>query len=140
MKSIDMDKLEQAINSSPALSAVVNELEKSIADEMGENNIGIDPFLILMLISVIIQVARFCQERNKQTDDVIVAALTGLDKLPLRRTIVLRRRVDKAWVEYCRNRNISATAPNPLLGALRTISNKMTAETAQEFVAVAKTV
>lgn len=140
MKSVDMDKLEQAITDSPALSAAVSELEHALDKEFGDNHVGIDPFLILMLISVIIQVVKFCQDRNKQTDDDIVTALTTLDKLPLRRTIVLRRRLNKAWTEYCRDRNISATAPNPLLGALQTVSSKITAATAREFVTAAKTV
>ena len=139
MKPVDMDKLEQAINRSPALSAAVNKLESALLAEFGDNKIGIDPFLILMLISVILQVVKFCQERNKQTDADIVAALTSLDQLPMRRTIVLRRRLNKAWAEYCRDRHISVTAPNPFVGALQALSQKLTKETAQEFVAVAKT-
>lgn len=139
MKTIDMDKLERTINSSDTLSAVVNDIESSINKELGENNIGIDPFLILMLISVIIQVVKLCRERNKQTDDSVIHALMSLNELPLRRTIVLRRRVNELWVDYCRKHNISATAPNPLLAALDGVSAKMPLDAAKEFVALSKT-
>lgn len=139
MKTIDMDKLERVINSSDALSAVVNDIEGAINKELGDNNVGIDPFLILMLISVIIQVVKLCRERNKQTDDSVIHALMSLNNLPLRRTIVLRRRINTLWVEHCRKHNISTTAPNPLLAALRGVSTKMPLDAAKEFVALSKT-
>lgn len=139
MKTIDMDKLERTINSSDTLSAVVNDIESSINKELGDNNIGIDPFLILMLISVIIQVVKLCRERNKQTDESVTQALLSLKNLPLRRTIVLRRRVNELWVDYCRKHGISAISPNPLLAGLNSVSTKMTLEAAKEFVALSKT-
>jgi hypothetical protein len=138
MKPEQNDKVFSQIWATPALADFASRLQTAVAARRGENQIGFDPLLILMVISVLIQVVRLWLERNKTVDDV-ATAITQLQTLPARRTILLRRRLGQLWREYCAANQISSAGPNPLLGALFDAAAATSVEAAKSFADVSLT-
>jgi hypothetical protein len=140
MKNIKLEDLQQRINASPNLQKMEAQLQAELLAQMSgvdDNNIAIDPFTILMLISVAIQVVQFCRERNKRDSDLITADMKSGHQTPLRRTIRLRRELNKMWLEYCVKNNLPHTAFNPFLAAVYAVGPQLDDATAAEFVQLA---
>ena len=139
MKPAQNDKVFMKVWETPQLADFANRMQTAVATRRGENQVGFDPFLIMMAISVLIQVIRLWLDRKKTKEDVAVA-ITQLKALPRRRTILLRRRLNQLWCEYCAANRISATAPNPLLDALFDVAAATSVEDAKSFVDVSSIV
>lgn len=134
-----LEELRQKVKDSPNLSRVEQRLQEELTRLTDADRIGfIDPITIIMIISVIIQVLHYCRNKNKRDAADLIADVHAADKLPLRRTIVLRRRMRKLWAEYCRQHNIEETADNPFLAAALAVAPTLDAGTVQEFVALSK--
>lgn len=137
MSTEKLEQLQQQINASPQLSRVKQRLQDEVAQRLDQNRIGfIDPLTIIMIISVIIQILNYCRNRNKRALAEICQSVQTADKLPPRRTIVLRRRMNKLWADYCEQNNLEKTADNPFLAAALAVAPTLDESTVQEFVAL----
>lgn len=139
MDAEKLEKLQQQIAASPRLSRVADDLQSELSRRSNPDRVGfIDPITIIMIISVIIQVLNYCRNRNKRGVPEICYDVRQADKLPPRRTIVLRRRMRKLWAEYCQKNNIEETADNPFLAAALAVAPTLDENTVQEFVALSE--
>lgn len=90
------DDLQERIESLPALKAAAGQLR----DEIGfraDGSVQFDPFLIVMIISIIVQVVIHCRE-NRDPEQ-IRADIRDIRTLPPRRLVRLKRRLNALWRE-----------------------------------------
>lgn len=136
------EALRAKIDASPQLSALETALRRAIGLRLDvvsaePNNVALDPITILMIISVVIQIIRFCRERNNRPYAEIFGAVRAASDLPARRTIRLRRRLNLLWAEYCKQHNLPQTEFNPFLSGVYAVSSTIDEETAAELLALA---
>lgn len=133
MDKLELNELQKSINASPALLALRDKLEAEVVFR-SDAGVQFDPFLILMLISVTIQVIRYCQERNASD---IKQDIRDLRSLPARRSVRLRRQVNALWHEQYPEQFRLLRSENPLLAALYEASETADDTTLDELIALA---
>ena len=139
MNREELETLQQRVQSSPNLLQVQQRLQEELSQKMPADRFGfIDPITIIMIISVIIQVLNYCRNRNKRDAAVIAQDVQQANKLPPRRTIVLRRRMRKLWSDYCQQNKIADTDENLFLSAALAVVPSLDEQTVQEFVSLSE--
>lgn len=90
------DDLLERIDTLPALKDAAGQLR----DEIGfraDKSIEFDPFLVVMIISILVQVIIHCRE--SRDPEQLRVDIRDLRTLPPRRLIRLRRRLNALWRE-----------------------------------------
>lgn len=118
MADRELEELQERIDNSPTLSALHRQLQKEVGFR-ADPSVEFNPLLIISLISLTIQIIRWCQEHDK-TDDDIRTNIRDLRSLSPRQLIRLRRRVNALWREQ---KGVTDTTPNPLMAALFELSD-----------------
>jgi hypothetical protein len=102
--------LQKRIQSDAQLSALSDSLQREIRFR-ADTAFQFDPFLMVAIISIIIQIIVHCREKTPTTD--IRNAIRDARALPPRRLIRLKRRLNKFWLEYCAQTGMSSSSKNP---------------------------
>lgn len=132
---MDNNELVKAVEQSPALLDLKNRLEAELEKNIGDT-FSFDPFLIIAIISLIIQVVIFCKNRKDDDNEVLLNNMRRLNKLPPGKTLMLRRRLNKLWQE----KYAGARRPgwkNPLVTAVYAVSADMSQDEANELFGLA---
>jgi hypothetical protein len=142
MTDSDLDVLQKQIAASPALRRFEEQLRSELNARLVVAGVApdaamLDPFTILLIISVVLQVIRLCRDRNRRSVADIATDLRAGPQVPPQRTIRLRRRLNILWREYCQQHNLSATELNPFLAAVYAVSGAVDDDTVAEFMTLA---
>jgi hypothetical protein len=108
---MDTNELQQRVDASAELSAFRDQLGAALAAK-AENRYAFDPFTIIMIISVIIQVIQFC--RAKRSPEEIAADMQNVRNLPPRKLMRFKRRSNVLWKQYCAQHGLDTNTPNPI--------------------------
>lgn len=140
MKQKEIERLREQIAASPRLQRLEEQLQHEVQTRLAASpdHALLDPITILMIISIIIQVVRFCQERNQRTDAEIVADLRNAPQVAPRRSMRMRRRLKTLWRTYCDQHHLEYTEVNPFLSAAYAVSAAMDDDTVAELVTLAR--
>jgi hypothetical protein len=127
-------ELQKRIDKSAALS----DLKRKLTDEIAlqaDNSFQFDPFLAVMIISILVQVIIHCREQN--SDDAIQQSMRELRTLPPRKLMRLRRRLNNLWRENCAKTGTEYTPDNPIVGAVYRLSDTIDDAAAASLVELA---
>jgi hypothetical protein len=133
MARLELSELQKRIDASPALLALKDKLEAEVTFR-SDASIQFDPFLIVALISLTIQIIRFCQDRKKKE---LMQDIRDLRSLPARKSVKLRRQVNALWHEHYPGEAREFRSENPLLVALYEASETADDETLEELIKLA---
>ena len=114
------EELQQRVDASAALS----DLKRKLTEELtlqADDSFQFDPFLVIMIISVLVQIIIHCREQN--SDDAIHQSMRELRTLPPRKLMRLRRRLNNLWREHCAKTGTEYTPDNPVVGAVYRLSD-----------------
>lgn len=126
-------ELQKRIESSPALQRARENLLSEVSFRAG-SSARFDPFTILMIISVIIQILSYCRKRRHP--DEVAADIRNVRALPKLRTRRLRQRLKHLWEEHCANPE--ECRDNAFLAAAMELGEKATDEEIAELMALAE--
>lgn len=125
--------LIQRIESSEALRRARENLLSEISFR-ADKSARFDPFTILMIISIIVQVIAICQKRRHP--DGIIADIRNAKTLNKLKTRRLRRKLDTLWEECCGN-SAEECESNALFDAVIEQSENATDEEINEIMRLA---
>lgn len=125
---MDEKKLAERIKNSPELSALGDDIAEEIAF-YSDNNVAIDPLIIIMIISIIVQIILHC--RKNRSDEQIADDIRNLRMLSPTRLLLLRRRLNKLWKDKLGGDTAPSSAKNPILAAVYSVSDKLNDEDVQ---------
>lgn len=131
---MDADYLQDRINAAPALRRLQAKLQDTLQFH-ADGTAQLDPILIMMIISTLIQVITYC--RKKQDDAAISATIRDLRSVAPRKLIRVRRQLKKTWDEYCATQQINPQQKNPILPAIYELSETLDDGDIREFLALA---
>ena len=132
---LDAAALADRVKASPKLTSLHDSFVREV-QFCGDNNIGIDPITIIMLLSIVVQVIIHC--RKKRTDDEILNTIRELRTYPPRRLLRLKRRVNRLWADYLDSRDLPAFTGNPLWPALYEVAESADPAALQELIQFAR--
>lgn len=136
MSNDELIALQRKIAQSEPLSRVADQLQTALASHAAKAGLAtFDPMLVIMVISVILQVIYLCRQRN--ADALTVLSVRELPSTDGRRTLRLRRRLNKVWKTYCTQHNLDSTAENPLIPAALALSTSAADEDIQALLQAA---
>ena len=95
-----------------------------------------DPILVIMVISLIVQVATFCYEWRSHEE--IKEDLKNVKKLPPRKLMRFTRRANVLWRDYCKARQIDPGTRNPIFDAVYGLSSTLTDAEAEALLKLAQ--
>ena len=95
-----------------------------------------DPFTIIMIISVIVQVLSYC--RNRRNPEDIAADIRNARALPKFRTRRLRRKLNQLWEQQC-DGGIEDCSDNPILAATVDMAEELSDAEINELITLAET-
>jgi hypothetical protein len=127
------NNLTQRIESSVVLRRARENLLSEVSFRAG-GSARFDPFTIIAIISIIVQIIAVCQERRNPDD--IVADIRNAKTLPRFKTRRLRRKLDALWEECCGD-NTDECADNALYSAVIEHSENSTDEEINEILRLA---
>lgn len=105
-------QIQKLVDRSPVLQRLTRRL--SVELERADPTFTFDPFLILMLLGIVINVLIHCRsERNVEDIEFDVRRFKAL---PPRALMRLKRRLNRLWLEQ--NPTAPLNAPNPLVQAV----------------------
>lgn len=125
-------ELKNRIESSAGLRRIKADLVDEIAFR-ADGPARLDPMTILMIISVIIQVIAYCRKRN--SPEKIISMIQTARTQPLRKTLLLRRRLNR----LC-EREVGEYGANfraPIYDSVVDMAERATDEEIQEIMALA---
>lgn len=124
--------LKERIESLPALKRAADQLAAEVSFR-AHNSVQFDPFLIVAVISIIVQVIIHCRE--KKTDDELRADIRDIRTLPPRKLMRLKRRMNAL---YKKQNGVEATTlKNPVLDAVYDMAEKLDDAAIDELLALA---
>jgi uncharacterized membrane protein len=91
-------ELKTRIESSAALRRARETLLSEVSFRAGPSA-RFDPFTIIAIISIIVQLIAVCQKRRNPQQ--LIADIRNARALPLLRTRRLRKKLDELWAEHC---------------------------------------
>jgi hypothetical protein len=127
--------LQKRIEESPALSRLREQLTAELSAESG----GAATFSLLLaitVISIIVQVIIHCREQQSEAE--LLASVKQATKLPPRKRMRLKRRLNQLWRDECLRSGQEPTRDNPLLAAVYRVADKLDETAAQELVNLAR--
>lgn len=131
---MDVKHIQDRINAAPALQRLQTKLQDSLQFH-ADGPAQLDPILIMMIISALIQLIIHCRQKN--SEDAIAATIRDLRIVPPRKLIRVRRQLKKTWDEYCAQHEINPAAKNPILPAIYELSETLDDTDIREFLALA---
>ena len=117
-------------------SAALSDLKQALTDELCfqlENNITLDPFTILAIISIVVQIIIHCREQRD--DEQIVQDIRDIRTLPTRRLVRLRRRLRQLWRDCCSDQ--TRRVDNPFITAVYNVAEQADPAALEALVALA---
>jgi hypothetical protein len=136
MNKADLEELKQKIDASTELSAFSADLSSALARHVGETDATFGPFLIVAIISVILQVIYLCRQKTEEEEIVNLSRCNK--KIDGRRTLMIRRRLNKLWADYCAENNLQRTKTNPLIAAVSDVGENLSDDTAGQLFQLAR--
>lgn len=132
MADSDIAAIQSRLEDSPTL----RQLHQQLSQEVGfcaDPSATFDPILIISVISLAIQLIRWCRE--KQDDATIRARMRDLRALPPRQMLRLRRKLNDLWRAQP---GVTLLDRNPLLAAAFTLSDTASDEALDELLWLAE--
>lgn len=105
--------LQKRIEASPELRKLCSELNTSVHFH-ADNSVQFDPFLVIAIIGIIVNVILHCRERPAHD---IKTDIRNIRTLPPRQLLRLRRRINSLWRKQCEHLALPV-GQNPVLAAL----------------------
>lgn len=96
--NMDNTEIQKRIETSSILRAA----QESLASELSfraDKSISFDPFLIITIVSIIVQIIIHCRENNSEED--VRQAIRDAKTLPPRKLMRLKRRLNTLWRDKC---------------------------------------
>ena len=131
---MDVQDIQKRVEASPALRKLKDKLSEELSFR-SDASVQFDPFTILMIISICVQLFIDCKNRR---DEEIKQDVRDIRSLPPRRLIRLRRRANALWRKCCTDQQYDAKQPNPILTALYEISETADDDALAELIAMAR--
>lgn len=133
---MDADRLQARIEAAPALQRLHGKLQDALQFH-AEGAAQLDPILIMMIISTLVQIIIYCRQTRNDAD--IAATIRELRTVPPRKLLRLRRQLRQTWHEYCQQRDMPAAPRNPILPAIYELSEDLDEADIVEFLQLAAT-
>lgn len=130
---MELEKLEAAVNASPALRSLRDRCMSEMSQRM-DNSCQFGIILILSMISVAIQILTYCKNKNKAE---LALDIRDIRTLPPRKLLRLKRQMNKLWREEFPDRPISVRNPNPMLEAVYELGETVEDDVVNELLALA---
>jgi hypothetical protein len=131
---MDAQDIQKRIEASPALRSVRDKLSEELSFR-ADASVQFDPFLIVMIISICVQLFIHCRDRKPED---IKQDVRDIRSLPARRLIRLRRRANALWRDCCAEQQYDKNQPNPIMAALYEISETADDAALDELIAMAR--
>lgn len=129
------DDLQKRIESSAELSELRDRIASSLAAK-SDNRYSFDPFLILAIISIIVQVIQYCN--SKRSAEEIAHDMQHVQSLPPRKLMRFKRRSNVLWKKYCTDHGLDPNTPNPIPDAVYALGATTQACAINELINLAK--
>lgn len=130
------DDIQARIEAAPALKRLQEKLRDALQFH-ADGSAQLDPILLMMIISTIVQIVIYCRQRNNDT--AIIKTIQELRSVPPRKLIRLRRQLRNTWHDYCQQRGLNPAQKNPILPAIYELSESLDSDEIREFLQVATT-
>lgn len=127
------EELHKRVESSAALQRVREALLSEASFRVGASA-RFDPFTIIMIISVVVQVLAYCRDRRKPEE--LLADMRNAQALSRFRTRRLRKRLDAIWEECC-DGTYEDCRHNPLLPIVLDAAENASDAELQELITIA---
>lgn len=128
-----LEELEAQVNASPALRHLRDRCMSEMSHRV-DNSTQFGIILILSMISVAIQIATYCKNKNKAE---LLQDMRDIRTLPPRKLLRLKRQVNKLWREEYPDKPITARNPNPMLEVMYELGEHAEAEALNELLTLA---
>jgi hypothetical protein len=128
-----LEELEAKVNASPALRDLRDRCMTEMSFRM-DNSAQFGIILILSMISVAIQIATYCKNKNKAE---LKQDIRNIRTLPPRKLMRLRRRANKLWREEFPNQPVNPKDPNPMLTVMYELGETADDAALDELLALA---
>lgn len=132
---MDADRLQAQIEAAPALQRLHGKLQDALQFH-AEGAAQLDPILIMMIISTLVQIVIYCRQTRNDAD--ITDTIRELRTVPARKLVRVRRQLRQTWHEYCQQRDLPI-ARNPILPAIYELSEELDDGDIAEFLKLAAT-
>jgi len=126
---MDTVELQKRIDASPELKNLVTRFADTL-NFHDENNIGIDPFLLLTVVSIVVNILLHCRERKVDKLKHNIRNIRMLSRARLRR---LRRELNTLW---CDSDASGRSNQNPLIAAIYEVGELSTDEELDALLSV----
>lgn len=136
MNTAELEALQQKIAASPEMSAFAEDLNAALRRNAPEAETTFSPFLIVAVISVILQVIYLCRQKTDEAEILNIGRLNK--KIDGRRTLMLRRRLNNLWSKYCAENNLPRTKTNPLIAAVSDVGENLSDAAANQLFQFAR--
>jgi hypothetical protein len=128
-----LEELEAQVNASPALRQLRDRCMSEMSHRV-DNSTQFGIILILSMISVAIQIATYCKNKNKAE---LLQDMRDIRTLPPRKLLRFKRQVNKLWREEYPDKPITARNPNPMLEVMYELGEHAEAEALNELLTLA---
>lgn len=115
MNNEELVALQSKIDRSFGLKNLERRLSEELLPRDGHRGYGIDPFTILFIISVILQVINLCVQKRSIVD--VELDISNAHLLPPRKLMRLKRRLNVLWVQHCASNGLEKGGVNPFFNA-----------------------
>lgn len=127
-------ELQERIDASPALRQLRDQLANELAFKV-DTSVQFDPFLILTIISICVQLFIYCHPEKPQD---LKQAIRDIRSLPPRRLIRLRRKANTLWRECCAEQQVGHSDANPILTTLYELGETADDKALDELILLAQ--
>lgn len=127
--------LQKRVESSAELSELRDRIASSLAAK-SDNRYAFDPFLILAVISIIVQVIQYCNTERNAED--IAHDIKNVGSLPPRKLMRFKRRSNVLWKQYCAEHGLDSSTPNPIPAAVYALGDTTQTCAIHELINLAK--
>lgn len=127
------EELNKRVESSPALRRAREALLSEASFRAGASA-RFDPFTIIALISLVIQILQYCRKRRHP--DKLALDIRNVKTLSRFRTRRLRQKLDALWEEHC-DGGYADCRDNPLLAAAYEVAENATDDEINELLKLA---
>ena len=131
---MDAHVIQKRVDASPALRNLKDKLSEELSFR-SDASVQFDPFLIITIISLCVQLFIYCKNRK---DEDIKQDVRDIRSLSPRQLIRLRRKANALWRDCCSDQQYDRNQPNPIVTALYEISETADDAALDELIALAR--
>lgn len=131
---MDAHDIQKRVDASPALRNLKDKLSEELSFR-SDASVQFDPFLIITIISLCVQLFIYCKNRK---DEDIKQDVRDIRSLSPRQLIRLRRKANALWRDCCADQQYDPNQPNPIVTALYEISETADDAALDELIALAR--